>query len=114
VALEDMNEEYPVQVAKYAVTAKISSEPAFAWWVNWVLKKRNKIISKVKSKYWLRTHKYGIRVPKTVAEAIALDKENGNTLWWDAICKEMKNVRVAFEEFKGSESDIPVGCQKID
>jgi hypothetical protein len=48
-----MEEEYPVQVAKYAVTAKISSEPAFAWWVNWVLKKRNRIFSKVKSNYWL-------------------------------------------------------------
>jgi hypothetical protein len=34
VALKDMKEEYPVQVAEYAVTAKISSEPAFAWWVN--------------------------------------------------------------------------------
>jgi hypothetical protein len=25
-----------------------------------------------------------------------MDKENGNTLWWDSIQKEMKNVRVAF------------------
>lgn len=40
-------------------------------------------------------------------EARAIDKENGNTLWWDAICQEMKNVRVAFEKWDKSEDDIP-------
>ena len=64
-----------------------------------VLKKRNRIISKVKSKYWVRTHKYGIRIPKSVKEAQQLDRENGETRWWDAICKEMKNVLITFEEF---------------
>jgi hypothetical protein len=114
VKLKDMKEEYPVQVAEYSVTSRISSEPAFAWWVPWVLKKRNRIISKVKSKYWIRTHKYGIKIPKSVAEAKRLDEENGNTLWWDAICKEMKNVRIAFEEFEGTKADIPPGYQHID
>ena len=44
-------------------------EPAFAWWVPHTLKKRNRIIVKVKSTYWMRTHKFGIRIPKTVEEA---------------------------------------------
>jgi hypothetical protein len=57
------------------------------------------MIAKVKSKYWVRTHKFGIRVPKSVAKAKRLKEANGDTLWWDAICKEMKNVRIAFEEF---------------
>ncbi|KAI2513146.1 Reverse transcriptase (RNA-dependent DNA polymerase) [Fragilaria crotonensis] len=59
--------------------------PAFAWWVHDVIKKRDRIIAKVKSKHWQQTHKYGIRIPKTVQEALAIDKENGNMLWWDAI-----------------------------
>ena len=42
------------------------------------------------------THKFGICVPKTVKDALDLDKENGNTLWWDAIMKEMKSVHIAF------------------
>jgi hypothetical protein len=29
-------------------------------------------------------------VPKTVNEALELDKKNGNTLWADTIAKEMK------------------------
>jgi len=81
--------------------------------VSFVLKKRNRIIAKVKSKYWVRTHKFGIRLPKSVAEAKRLDKANGDTLWWDAICKEMKNVRIAFEEFEGDVSAIPPGYQEI-
>ena len=52
-------------------------------------------------------------MPKTVKEALKLDKEKGNTLWYDAITKEMKNVRAAFEEWKGKENEILPGYQKI-
>jgi hypothetical protein len=113
VALKDLKEAYPVQVSEYAVLSRISQEPAYAWWVSYVLRKRNRIIAKTKSKYWLRTHKFGIRVPRTVEEAKRLDQENGDTLWWDAICQEMRNVRIAFEEWEGREEDIPPGYQKI-
>ena len=100
ILIKDMKESHPVQLAEYAVQAKISQEPAFAWWVPYVLKKRNRIIAKVKSKYWTRTHKFGIRVPKSVEEALRLDQQNGDTQWWDAIQKEMKNVRIAFEQWR--------------
>ena len=70
-------------------------------------------MAKIKSKYWLRTHKYGIRIPKTVKEALQIDKENGNTLWWSALMKEMKNVRPAFKVFEGTKDDLPVGYQQI-
>ena len=114
VPLKDMKEAYPVQMAEYAVQARISGEPAFAWWSPYVLKKRNRIISKTKSKYWTRTHKFGIRVPKSVEQALRFDQENGGTLWWDAIQKEMKNVRIAFEPWDKSKEEIPPGYQKID
>jgi hypothetical protein len=52
----------------------------------------------VKSKYWLQTRKFGIRIPKSVKDkAREIDFKNGNTYWWDAILKDMKNVRPAFE-----------------
>ena len=113
ITLKDLKESYPVQVSEYAVAARISMEPAFAWWVPKVLKKRNRIISKLKSKYWLRTHKFGIQIPKSVEEAKELDRKNGNTLWWDAICKEMRNVRPGFQVWEKSESEIPIGYQQI-
>ena len=62
-ALKDIKEYYPVQVAEYAVSARISEEPAFAWWAPPVLKKRNRIIAKTKSKYGLKTHKLWIEIP---------------------------------------------------
>ena len=82
VSLKDLKESYPVQTAEYAVVVKIVMESVFAWWVPYTLKKRNRIISKVKSKYWLRTHKFGIRIPKSVEEAKHFDQENGDSQWW--------------------------------
>ena len=104
--LKDIKASYPVQLAEYAHHCRIADEPAFAWWVPHVLKKKERIISKIKSKYWTKTHKFGIKVPRNVKEAKELDIENGNTLWWDAICKEMRNVLIAFEEYDGSTDDL--------
>jgi Reverse transcriptase (RNA-dependent DNA polymerase) len=113
VALKDMKNSYPVQLAEYAIASRIAEEPAFAWWVPFTLRKRNRIIAKIKSKYWVRTHKFGIKIPKNALEAKAIDLENGDTLWWDAICKEMRNVRPAFETWDKSVEEIPVGYQQV-
>ena len=102
-----------MQTAEYAVAAKIAMVPAFACWVPYALKKRNRIISKVKSKYWLRTHKFGIRIPKSVEEAKRLDQENGDSPWWEVICNEMRNVRPAFEAWEKDIEHIPPGYQLI-
>ena len=112
-ALKDMKECYPVQLCEYAIESRISKEPAFAWWLPHVIKKRNQIISKIKSKYWTRTHKFGIKIPKTCVEAKRLDADNGNTLWWDAIVKEMTNNIIAFELFDGEEIDLPPNYKQV-
>jgi hypothetical protein len=113
VALKDMKNSYPVQLAEYATQRRIAGEPAFAWWLHHAMNKRNRIIGKLKAKCWARTHKFGVKVPKSVEEAKRFDEENGNTLWWDAICKEMKNVRPAFEVWEKPISELPPGYQKI-
>lgn len=109
--LADMKESYPLEVAEYAVNNNLVEEPAFKWWVPYVLRKRDRIIGKVKKKYWQRTHKYGIRLPKSVKEAYEIDKATGTDYWAKAIEKEMKNVRVAFEFNDGDE--IPVGHEEL-
>ena len=113
IALKDLKESYPVQVTEYSVGARISMEPAFAWWVPYMLKKCNHIVAKVKSKYWIRTHKFGVWIPKSVQEVKELDHQNGNNLWWEAICKEMENVRPAFEVWEKDVSQIPPSYQQI-
>ena len=69
VELKDMKESYPVQAAEYVVKNWVWLESAFAWWDPYILKKGNLIITKIKYKYWLETHKYGIEVPKNSKKA---------------------------------------------
>ena len=78
VALKDVKNAFPVEFADYATHNRIADASAFAWWVPLTLKKRKQIISRVKSKYWKRTHNYGILIPKSVEEALQIDAENGN------------------------------------
>ena len=52
--------------------------------------------------------KYGLFLPKTVKEALELDRINGDTMRADAITKEMKNVNIAFD-FLDCDADVPVG-----
>eukprot|EP00804_Cyclotella_cryptica_P003812 CCRYP_018937-RA/>CCRYP_018937-RA protein AED:0.24 eAED:0.24 QI:0/0/0/1/0.66/0.5/4/0/462 len=101
---------HPLQVAEFAFAAQIADEPAFNWWISWVLEKRDRIISLVKRRsawYRKRTHKYGIEIPKSVEEAYAIDKATGTTFWRDAIEKEMTNVRVAFDILAGGAAPPP-------
>jgi hypothetical protein len=77
-----------------------------------VLKKKSRILKKVKSTYWARTHKYSIGIPKSIKEAMGIDGELGNTLWMDAVQLEMQNVRVAFEEYDGDPNSL-IGYTQI-
>ena len=97
LALKDVKEAYPDQLAEYAVQNRFSLEPAFAWWDPYVLNKRNRILAKIKYKYWIRTHKYSFEIPNNVKRVKEIDKFNQNTLWWNVIMKEMRNVQPAFE-----------------
>ena len=49
--LKRLKEFYPVEVAEYAVSESIDDQPAFAYWIKHALKKRNQIISAVKSEW---------------------------------------------------------------
>jgi hypothetical protein len=114
-SLADLKESHPIETAEYAVTKGLDHEPAFNWWVPHVLRKRDQIISLVRrrtTRYLKRTNKFGIEFPKTVKEALALDRKNGNTLWADAIAKEMREVRIAFNILPDGGS-APIGYQKI-
>jgi len=56
VPFKELKALFPIELAEYAVANKIVEEPAFAWWVKDVLRKRNRIIAKIKSRYWKTTH----------------------------------------------------------
>ena len=97
INLADMKEVHPVETAEYARARGISDEPAFAWWVPYTLREHEVILAAVKNWIGKTTHKYGIKIPRDVEHAHEIDSRNGNTMWRDALRKEMCNVRVAFE-----------------
>ena len=95
--LKELKATNAVEVAQYAKDNRLLEEPAFEWWAPHVLKKLNRLIKLTRTKHIRKGFKFGVRIPSSVEEALAIDMELSNTLWFDAIMKEMKNVRVAFE-----------------
>ena len=56
--------------------------------------------------------KLGIEWPNTVQETMTIDMKNGNTLWSDAIVKEMIYIQVGFDT-KEEGYTPPPGHQAI-
>ena len=102
-----------VQTAEFAIVQGVDHEPAFNWWVEHMLKKRDRITAsfrKWQTRYFSRSHKYGIELLTTVEQACTTHAKNNDTLWADAIFKEMENVRGAFEVLPNVKF-IPIGHQ---
>ena len=107
IPLNIMKESNPLEVADYATARGIDHEPAFQWWIPFTLRKRDRIISSVNSRVKRISHKYGVELPRTVSQALKLDEENHNSLWRDAINKEMENLKVAFDILDENKSPPP-------
>ena len=108
-SLKELKLSYPLELAEYAKANDLIEEPAFAWWAYDALRTHTRIISKTKTKYWRTTHKYGIELPHSVEEALAIDTKNKNNLWRNAIEKEMKKIKLmgTFEKYdKYTPDDI--------
>jgi hypothetical protein len=111
-SLADVKNSYPILMAEYAVVNKLQHEPAFNWWVKHTLKRKARIIKATKSRYAKRTHKFGIKLPQTVEEALQIDHDTKTTFWRDAITKEMTNNRSAIKFLEDNEI-VPVGYKWI-
>ena len=64
------------------------------------------------ARYLKKSCKFGIEVPTIIQEAEELDSHNGNTLWTDAMEKEIRNIWTAFCLADDGEV-IPIGYQCI-
>ena len=87
---------------------RITEVPVFVWWNKHVLIKRDQ--NNIQDATILdKTHKYGIRVTKTVKEAVRIYQDNGDTLWWDDIMQKIKKFRTSFEVWVKRKEDLPIG-----
>jgi hypothetical protein len=60
VPLKDLKVSNPVEVAEYAVSHNLTQEPAFSWWVDDILKRRDRMFAAKNTRYVKRTHKFGM------------------------------------------------------
>jgi hypothetical protein len=88
-------------MSEYDAAKSLLDTPDSVWWAPHFLKKRSKVIYAVTKHYHKRTHKSGTKVPKSWDDCVRLDKENDNTLWQDAVRKEMKILRISFKILNG-------------
>jgi hypothetical protein len=95
--LKEVKETNGIEVEQYARANQLIDEPAFNWRAPYYLKKLSRLIKMSESIHISKGYKFGIMIPNTIEEAIALDIENGNTFWQDAIKKEAGGVCIAFE-----------------
>ena len=67
-----------------------------------------RIISSIKTKVNVTTHKYGIEITTSIEHAKQLNEKNDNTFWMDVLTKEMTNVSKFFD-FLPKGSKAPLG-----
>ena len=107
-----MKESNPVDVAEFPKAEGINGEPAFSWWVPYMLTKQYVIISSIKLMVIKTMNKYRIKIRTSVDYAYKIDKKNKDTFWRDVIFKEMHNVGIDFE-ILDHDCHIPIGCKKV-
>lgn len=75
-----MKELNHVDVAEYAKAHRIDDRPTFAYRVSYTLRKREMIVAGVTTGLGNTTLKYGIDVPRNLAEARILDEKTKTTI----------------------------------
>jgi hypothetical protein len=97
-----IRKDNPIKLAIYAKSKGLIYLHGWQW-ARQMLKSNKRFIHAVKMmKSVVATglkYKFGIQVPRNIREAIRLDKENGNTLWQDAIREEIEQL-LRFKTFR--------------
>ena len=107
-----MKELHPVEMVEFASARGISDKPAFCWWVPYTLKTRDAIISAVNTRVRKTTHKYRIKILTEVEHTKELERQNNNTMWMNALAREIYNIGVAVEVLDEGQK-APNGWKKV-
>ena len=81
--MSNLKKSHLVRTAEFIIAQEIVYKPAFNWWVKYVLKKRDRIITSIRkwqTKDLKKSHKIGIELPMTVKQVHYVNAKNGNTL----------------------------------
>ena len=89
--LTNLKESNPIELAELTVAQVICHQHTCEWWSTFTLKKRRCIICAVKIRFLKKTHKFGIEIPYTIANAKRIANANGNRCQQDATSKDDKS-----------------------
>ena len=115
--LNKMKADDPVTVSKYAEAKGLMDKPYWKWTRRY-LKNKKKFLRLCRQVFLARKrtgpiYKFGVQVPRNTKEALLFDKQNNNTLWKEAIAKEMSKI-TEFQVFKTpQDGKPPPGYKKI-
>lgn len=93
--LKNIRAADPITLSEYAREKKLLQTKGWKWAKKYRINSKKMIRLARRIFQAKRTdvkYQFGVRVPRTVEEAYRLDKENGNTLWRDAIRKEIQQL----------------------
>ena len=111
VPLKDLKESNPMELSAFESSIWVDIETDFVWWVPFNLRNIDMIIAAVNTRTKMVPHKYGVQLPSKVQEEFDIGKANGNTLWHDALNKDTKHLKVAFDIMPDGKSP-PVNYTK--
>lgn len=116
--LDIIAKDDPVTCAEYAKRNDLLETPGWKRFRKLAKndKKIERMVNQAKLKSYRRESywKYGFLVPRTHAQAVEIDKANGNTKWQDSEAVEMQQLAEykTFED-KGKGAAAPIGYKKI-
>ena len=116
--LELIASDAPATCAEYAMKHSLLDTPGWKRFNRYAknLKKLQRMINQAKLQSYRREPfwKFGVLVPRTHAQAVEIDKKNGNTLWHDAVTTEMRQL-LEYDTFidKGKGETTPTGYKRI-
>ena len=102
--LSEMRKADPITLAMYARKHKLINMKGWKW-AKKIKVDGTKMIRMARRMYKVKKcfeqvkYKFGVQVPRNAEEAFRLDQENGNTLWKEAIDKEIGQI-MEYETFK--------------
>jgi hypothetical protein len=96
-----MIKDDPVPVASYATDNNLLDTPGWKRIKHVARSKKrlNRMINQTKVNRKGTNYNFGVQVPRNAKQAIELDASNGNTLWTEAMGKEIANIQ-AYNRFK--------------
>ena len=115
ISLDNLRIHDPISCVVYAIKKKQLSKPEWYWVQDYIQDTEtysNMIIALKTRQAFQSKYKFGVEVPRSLNHAQRLDEKNGNTLWKEAILKELKQLD-DYDTFKLVEDENMNDYQRI-